>query len=179
MAIYTRAGDTGQTGFFDGTRVSKSDARVDAYGDVDETAAWLGLVRSTESDEEFIAILDQLQRDLFAVGALLADPDHRIAARVIKATLGDADVARLEQWIDRFDTELSPLRKFILSGGSPTSARLQLARAVCRRAERRIVGLGAGAVNPIVIAYMNRLSDLLFTMARAANVRSGTAEIEW
>jgi cob(I)alamin adenosyltransferase len=179
MKIYTRAGDSGDTGLFDGTRVSKADPRVDAYGEVDELASWLGLIRGKVTYGDIVAMIDHLQRDLFAVGALLADPRHRIAARVVKATLGEADVARLEGWIDTLDAELAPIRQFILSGGSDAGATLHLARAVCRRAERRIVSLGKTAVHPIVVTYMNRLSDLLFTMARAVNARAGAPEIEW
>ncbi len=180
--IYTRTGDAGETGLFDGTRVSKADPRVDAYGDVDELASWLGVVRarlvSAGTDEDVASMLEHIQRDLFAVGALLADPRHRIADRVVKATLGPDDIARLEGWIDRFDAELAPLRKFILAGGSEAGAWLHLSRAVCRRAERRIAALGEDA-HPIALTYVNRLSDLLFTMARAVNARAGAPELEW
>ena len=118
-----------------------------------------------------------VQRDLFAIGARLADPRSRIAARVTKAQIGAADVERLEAWIDRVDGALPPLRSFILPGGSSTGAALHQARAVCRRAERRIVGLGVDAVEPELLRYVNRLSDLLFALARAVNDRSGA--IEW
>ena len=104
---------------------------------------------------------------------------RRIAGRVEKAALDPEDVARLEAWIDRLEAELPPLRRFILAGGSPAGAHLHLARTVCRRAERRIVGLGAGEVDPVLVTYMNRLSDLLFVMARAANHRAGAPEHEW
>ena len=179
MRIYTKTGDAGETGLFDGTRVSKADPRVEAYGDVDELNAWLGVARAQGVAPDIGDVLVQIQRDLFAVGALLADPRHRIAARVEKATLGDDEVTRLEQTIDKLEATLAPLRRFILAGGSPAGAMLHLARTVCRRAERRVVSLGADEVDPIVVKYLNRLSDLLFVMARAANSRAGVNEIEW
>jgi cob(I)alamin adenosyltransferase len=177
VKIYTRTGDAGETGLFDGTRVSKADARVAAYGEVDELNAWLGLARATGADDEMSAYLEQIQRDLFALGARLADPRRKIAARVEKATIGAGDVTRLEEWIDRLEATLPPLRKFILAGGSPAGAALHVGRTVCRRAERASAGLGG--VEPEVLAYLNRLSDLLFVMARAANHRAGAPEIEW
>lgn len=179
MRIYTRTGDTGETGLFDGTRVSKADARVDAYGEVDELCGWIGLVRSHPLDAEIDTMLAAIQRDLFAVGARLADPRHRIASRVEKATIGPDDVTRLEGWIDQLEASLPALRRFILPGGSPAGALLHLSRTVCRRAERRIVSLGPTAVDSVIVTYANRLSDLLFVMARAANVRAGAAETEW
>jgi cob(I)alamin adenosyltransferase len=177
--IYTKTGDNGQTGLFDGTRVSKADARVDAYGEVDELNAWLGVVRAQGPDRDLDEMLDRIQRDLFALGARLADPRHKIAARVEKADLDKADAARLEGWIDALETDLPPLRRFILAGGRHAGAMLHLARTVCRRAERRVVGLGAEAVDPEVVIYLNRLSDLLFVMARAANHRAGVEESVW
>jgi cob(I)alamin adenosyltransferase len=178
VKIYTRTGDTGETSLFDGTRVQKSDTRVDAYGEVDELNACLGLARASGTDTEIDAELVRLQRDLFALGAQLADPGEKLAARVTKAVLGDDDVTRLEQAIDRFETELTPLRRFILAGGTPAGAALHLARAVCRRAERRMVALEP-AVDGVLLRYINRLSDLLFVIARAVNHRAGAAETEW
>jgi cob(I)alamin adenosyltransferase len=179
MKIYTKTGDSGETSLFDNSRVSKADDRVDAYGEVDELNACLGAARAAGLDATLAAAIEAIQRDLFAVGARLADPASRIADRVTKAAVADADVARLEQSIDQLETELTPLRRFILPGGSPAGAWLHLARTVCRRAERRVVALGAEAVDPIVIVYLNRLSDLLFVMARAANHRAGATETEW
>jgi cob(I)alamin adenosyltransferase len=179
VKIYTRTGDAGETSLFDGSRVSKADRRVDAYGDVDELNAWLGLVRANGADQQLGDMLERIQRDLFALGATLADPGRKIAERVTKAAISAADVARLEQWIDLLETELPPLRRFILAGGGATGASLHLARTVCRRAERNIVALGAGAVASDVLIYVNRLSDLLFVMARAANRRIGVTEAEW
>lgn len=179
MSIYTRTGDQGETGFFDGTRVSKSDPRVEACGEIDELNATLGLVRAHLTEPELVTMVEALQRDLFAVGARLADPDRRIAERVSKVQLDDGAVRQLESWIDRFDEELPAMRRFILAGGTPAGAALHLARAVCRRAERRVVALGAGAVEPVVLAYVNRLSDLLFTFARVVNARAKTPDVEW
>ena len=178
MKIYTKRGDAGETGLFDGTRVAKSDPRVEAYGDVDELNAWIGLARSRSNNADLVAMLDRIQRDLFAMGSMLADPAHKISTRVGKASVGPADVERLEGWIDTLDATLPQLRRFILGGGAEAGAALHLARAVCRRAERRIVAIGPD-VDPIVLTYVNRLSDLLFIMARAANARAGSPEPEW
>src|SRR5204863_5024578 len=179
LKIYTKTGDSGETSLFDNTRVSKADARVDAYGEVDEVNACLGAARAAGVDEEISSLIESLQKDLFALGARLADPSSRIAPRVEKAVIGEAAVQRLEQAIDRLEETLPPLRRFILPGGSPSGALLHLARTVCRRAERRVIALGANAVEPVLIIYLNRLSDLLFVMARAVNHRSGVPEVEW
>jgi cob(I)alamin adenosyltransferase len=179
MKIYTKTGDSGETSLFDKTRVSKADARVDAYGEVDELNACLGAARAAGVDDEIAGLIEWLQKDLFAVGARLADPSSRIAPRVEKAAIGDASVQRLEQAIDRLEETLPPLRRFILPGGSSSGALLHLARTVCRRAERRVIALGATAVEPVLIVYLNRLSDLLFVMARAVNHRAGVPETEW
>jgi cob(I)alamin adenosyltransferase len=179
MKIYTKTGDSGETSLFDNTRVPKSDARVDAYGEVDELNACLGAACAAGMDAELSAVVEQLQKDLFALGARLADPSARIAERVMKAVISEADIARLEAAIDRLESELPPLRRFILPGGAPAGAALHLARTVCRRAERRVVALGAKSVEPVVVVYLNRLSDLLFVMARAVNHRAKVAETEW
>jgi cob(I)alamin adenosyltransferase len=179
VKIYTRTGDTGDTSLFDGTRVAKDDARVAAYGEIDELNAALGVARAAGVDAALDGRLDHLQRDLFALGARLADPRSRIAARVTKAALTAADIARLETWIDEAEAELTPLRRFILPGGSPAGAALHLARTICRRAERHVVALGPQAVEADLIAYVNRLSDLLFVLARLANARAGVREVEW
>ena len=179
MKIYTRTGDSGDTGLFDGTRVSKADRRVAAYGDVDELNAWLGLTLASTQDPELGEKLRSIQRDLFAIGSRLADPARRIAGRVTKVVVSPDDVGRLEGWIDGFDAELPPLRRFILAGGTPAGAALHVARTVCRRAERAMVELGEDAFEPELLHYVNRLSDLLFTMARVANPRARHPEIEW
>jgi cob(I)alamin adenosyltransferase len=179
VKIYTKTGDTGDTSLFDGTRVRKTDPRVVAYGDVDELQAVIGVARAASLPADLDEMCVALQRDLFALGARLADPAHKIARRVQKIVIDDESVQRLESWIDRLDTEIPPLRHFILSDGCPAGAALHLARTVCRRAERSILLLGDGAAEPVVIVYVNRLSDLLFTMARAANHRAGTIETPW
>jgi cob(I)alamin adenosyltransferase len=178
LKIYTKTGDRGETSLFDNTRVSKADARVDAFGEVDELNACLGAARAAGLDAELSAVLEAIQQELFAIGARLADPSQRIAARVTKADILDAQIAQLETTIDRLEAELPPLRRFILPGGSAAGSLLHLARTVCRRAERRVIALPA-PVDPIVVIYLNRLSDLLFVMARAANHRSGVPETEW
>lgn len=178
MKIYTRTGDAGETSLFDGTRVSKADARVDAFGEVDELNAWIGLVRASRLDADLDHALADIQRDLFAFGARLADPAGKIAARVTKASLGDDDVARLEALIDRVEAELPPLARFILAGGAPAGAALHVARTICRRAERRIVALDPPP-DAVLVRYVNRLSDLLFVLARAVTRRAGIPEIEW
>ncbi len=179
MKIYTRAGDQGETSLFDGRRVSKSDLRVDAYGEVDELSAAIGVAMASGLPQEIADMLQEIARDLFAVGGRLADPDGKVAARVRKAAVGQAEVARLEQWIDRLEADLPPLRRFILPGGTTAGAALHLARTVCRRAERRITALGPGEVEGDLRAYVNRLSDFLFVAARAVNHRAGVPELEW
>jgi cob(I)alamin adenosyltransferase len=178
VKIYTRTGDAGETSLFDGTRISKADPRVDAYGEVDELNAWLGLARSASLDQDLDGEIARIQQDLFALGARLADPTAKIAARVTKATISDTEVERLERLIDRLETDLPPLRRFILAGGAPAGAALHVARSVCRRAERRMVALEPPA-DAVLIRYINRLSDLLFVLARAVNHRAGVAETEW
>jgi cob(I)alamin adenosyltransferase len=179
VKIYTKTGDAGETSLFDNTRVSKADLRVDAYGEVDELNACLGAARAAGIDPDLSASLEQIQKDLFALGARLADPSVRIAGRVTKAAITAGDVERLEQTIDRLESELPALRRFILPGGGAAGSLLHLSRTVCRRAERRVVALGPGAVEPVLIVYLNRLSDLLFVMARAANQRARLPETEW
>ena len=179
MKIYTKTGDAGETSFFDNTRVSKADPRVDAYGEVDELNAFLGAVVAAGPGDDLTAALQAILQDLFALGSRLADPSARVAARVTKAAVTVEAVERIERLIDRLDSEVPPLRKFILPGGSLAGALLHVARTVCRRAERRVIALGAGAVDPILIVYLNRLSDLFFVMARAVNHRAGMPEVEW
>jgi cob(I)alamin adenosyltransferase len=179
VRIYTKTGDSGETSLFDKSRVSKSDARVDAYGEVDELNAVLGTVCAADIPADLVVEIQAIQKELFAIGSRLADPRSRVAERVTKAFIAPADVERLEKMIDRLEADAPPLRRFILPGGSLAGALLHQARTVCRRAERRVVGLGADAVDAIVIMYLNRLSDLLFVMARAVNHRAGVPEVEW
>jgi cob(I)alamin adenosyltransferase len=179
VKIYTRTGDSGDTSLFDGTRVRNSDPRVAAYGDVDELNAWLGFVRASAVGDDLSEMIVRIQRDLFALGARLADPAHRIADRVTKAAVVPGDISRLEGWIDRLESELPPLRRFLLPGGSAAGALLHVARTTCRRAERAIVLLDQDSIEPDVLVYVNRLSDLLFVMARAVNRRAAVPELEW
>jgi cob(I)alamin adenosyltransferase len=178
VKIYTRTGDSGYTSLFDQTRVSKAEPLVDAYGEVDELNAWLGLARASGLDHDLDDTLVHIQRDLFALGAQLADPADKIAGRVAKATLDEAHVARLEAAIDALEAELPALKRFILAGGSPSGAALHLARTVCRRVERRMVAL-TPAVDAVLLRYVNRLSDLLFVLARVVNHRAHAPETEW
>ena len=181
MKIYTKTGDAGDTGLFGGGRVAKDDPRVEAYGDVDELNAVLGVARAVELMPRIDEILVPVQRDLFAIGALLATPDRdKMAQHLQKARIDEHRIAELEQAIDDAETELEPLRAFILPGGTPKAAALHVARTVCRRAERRIVRLQHDVELPaLVVIYMNRLSDLLFTLARLANKRAGAGEVTW
>ncbi len=177
MKIYTKTGDAGETGLFGGARVSKANPRVDSYGEVDEANACIGVARAAGVPKDIDAMLNRIQRDLFALGAQLADgrPDPKVHEG--KARLGHEDIERLEQWIDQLDAELPPLKRFILAGGSPAGAALHLARTVCRRAERRMVTVAG--VTSVQLIYANRLSDLLFVIARAVNHRAGAPEAEW
>jgi cob(I)alamin adenosyltransferase len=180
--IYTRSGDTGDTGLFGGQRVSKDHPRIEAYGTVDELNAALGLARAQTPDAEMDALLAAVQRDLFTLGSDLATPDDASTrkGKIVIERLTPADTERLEQEIDRYQERLPPLTAFILPGGSPLAAALHLARVVCRRAERRCVELSRQeAVNPGALRYLNRLSDLLFVLARAANHRQGVSDVLW
>jgi len=181
MKIYTKTGDAGDTGLFGGGRVPKSHPRVEAYGDVDELNATIGVVRAAGGDAQIDALLLRVQQDLFAIGALLATPDReRMRMHLDKAKIDQERIVELERAIDAADTELEPLRAFILPAGSPQAAALHVARTVCRRAERRIVDIaGEMEIPPLVIAYLNRLSDVLFTLARLANKRASTEETTW
>ena len=181
MKIYTKTGDAGETGLFGGGRVSKTHPRVEAYGDVDELNASIGLARSIEMMPRIDEVLVPLQRDLFAIGALLATPDREKMKRHLeKASIDDGRIAELEHAIDDGDRELEPLKSFIVPGGTPKAAALHVARTVCRRAERRVIALMPDEEIPqIVVVYLNRLSDLLFTLARVANKRAGAGEVTW
>jgi cob(I)alamin adenosyltransferase len=180
VKIYTRTGDRGQTGLIGGTRVPKDHARVAAYGDIDELNAALGLAKAHARDADLVGLLREVQRDLFALGAQLADPTARVGMRKAKAAITAGRIRRLEKAIDAREKELPPLTYFILPGGAPLGASLHLARTICRRAERRVVTLARHEkVDPRVIAYVNRLADLLFVLARFENHRSGEAEDRW
>ncbi len=187
--IYTRSGDAGETGLFGGPRVRKDDLRVEAYGATDELNAALGLAIALGAEPEINALLLEFQNDLFTLGGDLAapeaaDPAEKAAQFKIERMSGGR-VTELEAAIDRFTAELPPLTRFILPGGHPLAAHLHLARTICRRAERHCVTLSHAVpaaqapLNPEIIRYLNRLSDLLFTLARLANHRLGVADILW
>lgn len=179
MKIYTRTGDEGETGLFGGPRVSKDDRRIEAYGTVDELNAVLGVVRAGGVDPELDELLATIQHELFDVGAELATPDPgSFGLRCVAS----AEVARLEWIIDRAEEDLAPLKQFVLPGGCPAAARLHVARTVCRRAERRVISLArepGAQISSWLVVYLNRLSDLLFVLARWANARSGVADVPW
>jgi cob(I)alamin adenosyltransferase len=183
VRIYTRTGDAGDTGLFGGGRVPKNHPRVEAYGDVDELNAAIGFARSIEQMSRIDEVLVPIQRDLFAIGALLATPDReKMRQHLEKARVDEERIGQLERAIDDGDRELEPLRSFIVPGGSPKAAALHVARTVCRRAERRVVSLtdsGVDEIPQVVVIYLNRLSDLLFTLARVANRRAGAGEVTW
>ncbi|MGH9767555.1 MAG: cob(I)yrinic acid a,c-diamide adenosyltransferase [Blastocatellia bacterium] len=170
--VYTKSGDAGETSLVDGSRVSKADPRVAAYGDVDELNSLLGIARVGLSDPQLNDALGKIQNELFVVGADLASPLEIQVPRV-----GEEHVAEMERLIDLLLEELEPLREFILPGGAQLGATLHLARTVARRAERSVVTLAAkSGINEHALIYLNRLSDLLFVMARVANKRSGVRE---
>ena len=179
--IYTKTGDRGETGLFGGGRVGKDAPRVEAYGAVDELNAFIGLARSIEMMPRIDEVLVPIQRDLFGLGALLATPEReKMHQQLAKARIDEARIAELERTIDAGESELEPLKAFILPGGTPKASALHVARTVCRRAERRVVSLAREAeVPPVVIIYLNRLSDLLFVLARVANRRAGAGEVTW
>ena len=180
MKIYTRTGDSGQTGLLDGSRVEKDHPRVAAYGGIDELSAVLGVACAVSDDAAFKRLLGDVQRDLFALGSLLADPSGRVVAGKAKASLTQDDVQRLERVIDSLESELPPLTTFLLAGGSPAGSLCHLARTVCRRAERALVGLAREQeVDRVALEYVNRLSDLLFVVARHQNQAAGEMEQPW
>jgi cob(I)alamin adenosyltransferase len=185
MKIYTRTGDRGETGLFGGGRVPKDHLRVEAYGAVDELNACLGMAivqLRAEGDAELAERLLGVQRDLFAIGANLATPAPADGGRHNPHVprLDAGRVGEMEGWMDEADAELPPLRVFVLPGGTEAAARLHVARTVCRRAERRVVALAREAqITEDVVVYMNRLSDLLFTLARLANARRGVEDVPW
>ncbi|MGH7467489.1 MAG: cob(I)yrinic acid a,c-diamide adenosyltransferase [Longimicrobiales bacterium] len=178
--IYTKTGDTGETGLFGGGRVSKANIRVEAYGAVDELNSFIGWVLAQGEEPGRNAWLQSIQADLFTLGAQLASPEPARGRKPTVPDLPNSRVAELEQWIDQLEAGLPDLRNFILPGGSHVGAALHVARTVCRRAERRVVALSqTEAVNAATVIYLNRLSDLLFVMARAANRRAGAPELAW
>jgi len=181
MKIYTRTGDEGDTGLFGGGRVAKAHLRVEAYGNVDELNAVLGWTREVVSDGGIKYRLLDVQNDLFNLGASLATPGAEDgSARVTTPPLPEHRIGEMEDWIDEATGAVPPLRNFILPGGSSGAAALHVARTVCRRAERAVVRLNLDeAVDPVVLRYLNRLSDLLFALARLENERAGVADVLW
>jgi cob(I)alamin adenosyltransferase len=178
--IYTGTGDAGETGLFGGGRVAKSHPRVEAYGAVDELNAVLGWVVAAVDEPGIRAGLPQVQADLFAIGAHLATvvAEGRPAPKL--PSLPEDRIPELERWIDAAEARLPELRSFILPGGSPGGAALHMARTVCRRAERRVVELSReSALDGSIVVYLNRLSDLLFVLARLENRHAGAAEQPW
>lgn len=178
MKIYTKTGDLGETGLFGGGRVRKDDARVDTYGEVDELNCVLGVARA-EGLHSMDALAQSLQDQLFTVGSFLATPAGSKAASHIPSVQEDW-IAAMERAIDSFDAELPALTAFILPGGTKAAAALHLARTVCRRVERRVVALSQTGIEVgSIVVYLNRLSDLLFTMARYANFHQGLQDVTW
>jgi cob(I)alamin adenosyltransferase len=174
--IYTRGGDAGQTSLGDGSRVSKLDARIAAFGTADEVNAALGVVLAGDCQDDLREVLERVQNELFDLGADLSVPMEREAR--LRVTQQQVDA--LERDCDRFNEELPELKSFVLPGGTEAAARLHVARTICRRAEREaIAAAGAVDVNPLVLVYLNRLSDLLFILARTANAAAGTDEPLW
>jgi cob(I)alamin adenosyltransferase len=178
MKLYTKTGDDGTTGLFGGGRVLKASQRVEAYGSVDETNAVIGVARATGLPPVIDAVLERVQEDLFTLGAELACVPGK-ESKLKMALLGEADIHRLEAAIDAADAACEPLKTFVLPGGSPQAAALHLARTVCRRAERATLAIDDGPVRSEVLVYLNRLSDLLFALARHANKIAQVNDVPW
>lgn len=181
--LYTRTGDSGLTSLVSGNRVRKNHPRIEAYGTLDELNSHIGLLAAQElpDSHEVISMLRYLQNRLFDIGAYLAtDPDEMPQGRTMPLGISTADVARVEQMTDIIDGALPPLRRFVLPGGTRPSAIAQIARTVCRRAERRILTLAEEAdIDPLVMQFINRMSDFLFALGRFCNVKAGQEEIFW
>jgi cob(I)alamin adenosyltransferase len=178
MKLYTKTGDDGTTGLFGGGRVPKTSARVAAYGTVDETNALIGVARATKLDGAIDQVLAAVQIDLFTIGAELACVPGR-ESKLGMALIGRADIERLEHAIDTADASCPPLRSFVLPGGSAQAAALHVARTVCRRAEREVLSIDDAQPRREVVVYLNRLSDLLFALARQSNAVLGVRDVPW
>lgn len=177
MKIYTKKGDSGQTSLFGGTKIMKNEDRIEAYGTVDELNSVIGMVLTHSLTKKGKGILQEIQHQLFILGADLATPQTK---KTKIERIGTPVIDQIEKWIDKLDEELSPLMNFILPGGSPAGALLHLARTVCRRAERKTVTLKENeTITDECIIYLNRLSDLLFVMARYENLEAGVQETPW
>jgi cob(I)alamin adenosyltransferase len=177
MKIYTKTGDSGETGLFHGPRAAKDDPRIEALGTVDELCSVMGLARASQVPVPIGRLLEAIQQQLFALGAELATPDAALHGTQLTA---EAHIQELEAAIDDYQGRLPPLTAFILPGGAPAAAALHLARAVCRRAERRVVSLGRDVcLSPYLVPYLNRLGDLLFVLARATNAAANKEDTPW
>jgi len=173
MGLYTRNGDSGETDLGDGRRIGKQHVRVEACGAIDELNSALGLAAAACPEQDLAHRLQSVQHDLFLAGAELAAAVGDVSAEKL-------DVRRIERWIDQAEQRLEPLRRFILPGGCELAGRLHLARTICRRAERRVAALAASeTISPTVLAYLNRLGDLLFVWARLANRLAGVPDVPW
>jgi len=180
LKVYTRRGDRGETDLFGGPRVAKDDLRVEAYGAVDELNAVVGRAAAASAHEDLRSVLSEVQSLLFDLGGTLATPDAAQRAKSRVPSVEQRDIDAAESYIDGFERELEPLRRFVLPGGSAAAAEFHVARTVCRRAERRCVALHReDPVDEIALGYLNRLSDLLFVMARVENRRAGIGDVEW
>ena len=179
MKIYTRTGDKGQTSLLGGTRVAKDDLRIEAYGTVDELNSHLGMLRDLAAPNHG-ALLIKIQNTLFAIGSRLASGSEEEAAKFKVPAVGEDDISELEAAMDTMDAELEPMRNFILPGGHPAVSQAHICRTVCRRAERRVVQLsGEAQLSEVIVRYLNRLSDLLFMMARHLGHIHGVADVPW
>lgn len=178
MKLYTKTGDDGTTGLFGGGRVPKASGRVDAYGTVDEANAAIGVARATRLDATIDGVLARVQEDLFTIGAELACVPGK-ETKLGMPLIGEPDIARLEHAIDQADAACPPLKSFVLPGGSPQAAALHVARTVSRRAERAVLAMSDAPARREVVVYINRLSDLLFALARHANVIAGVEDVPW
>ncbi|MBI5473216.1 MAG: cob(I)yrinic acid a,c-diamide adenosyltransferase [Ignavibacteriae bacterium] len=178
MKIYTKTGDKGDTSLFGGQRVPKDALRIEAYGTVDELNSLLGVVRSDNVNADIDGVLEHVQNQLFNLGADLATPRSTSAKNIIR--IGPKDAQLLEKMIDKFDAHLKPLKSFVIPGGARVAARLHFARTVCRRAERVAVRLSRNEdIGDDITVYLNRLSDLLFVLARYANHVANVPETKW
>lgn len=178
MKLYTKTGDDGTTGLFGGGRIGKASARVDAYGTVDETNAAIGVARAAGLDPTTDAVLASVQTDMFVLGAELACVPG-CESKLKMNLLGDAEIERLERAIDEADAACPPLKSFVLPGGSPQAAALHVARTICRRAERSVLVVEDAPARRDLVVYLNRLSDLLFALARRANVVAHVDDVPW
>lgn len=180
MKIYTKTGDRGETSLFGGDRVWKDDLRINAYGTVDELNSVLGMAISEIKLSELKTVIEGIQNDLFTLGSDLATPEGKGNKGFIIPRIDEKFIFKLEGWIDKFDSELPELKNFILPGGLKGAAYLHVARSVCRRAEREVVKLSRAAdIGNFILVYLNRLSDLLFVLARYENYSNNSPELNW